>query len=99
MFACTVSRRGNRCAQVYTTDFEWARAFLMASRSEAHETSSLLFARDVSCQHVFAKYQGDVQDKIYQELKDAACHLNGAIYSLAKCCREIEEFKEGVGQK
>ena len=38
--------RGNRCAQVYATDFGWAKAFPMASRSKAHETLSLLFARD-----------------------------------------------------
>ena len=42
MFASTMSRRGNRCVQVYTTDFGWARAFPMASRSEAHKTLVLL---------------------------------------------------------
>ena len=42
--ASTVSKRGNRCAQVYPTDFGWARAFPMASRNEAHVTLSLLFA-------------------------------------------------------
>ena len=46
MFASTVSRRSNRCAQLYATDFGWARAFTMASRSEAHEILSLLFARN-----------------------------------------------------
>ena len=39
----TVFRRGNRCAQVYATDFRWAQIFPMASRSEAHETLLLLF--------------------------------------------------------
>ena len=46
MFASTVSRRGNKCAQVYATDFGWTRAFQMASRSEAHEILLLLFVRD-----------------------------------------------------
>ena len=46
VFASTLYKRGNRCAQVYVTDFGWARAFPMASRSQAHETFSLLFARD-----------------------------------------------------
>ena len=45
MFTSTVSRRGNRCAQVYATEFGRARAFLMASR-KANETLSLLFAWD-----------------------------------------------------
>ena len=46
MFASTMSRRGDRCVQVYVTDFEWARAFLIASRSESHETLSFLLAKD-----------------------------------------------------
>ena len=46
MFACKVSRRDNRCAQLYATDVR-GRAFSMASRSEAHETLLLLLAGDV----------------------------------------------------
>ena len=46
MFPSTVSRKGNRFTQLYTADFGWARAFPMASRSEANETLPLLFARD-----------------------------------------------------
>ena len=45
-FAHTVTRMSNRCAQVYATDFGWARDFPMAARSEAHETLLLLFVRD-----------------------------------------------------
>ena len=44
MFASAVSRRSNRCAQVYATNVGWARAFQMISRSEAHETLLLMFA-------------------------------------------------------
>ena len=46
IFASTVSRKGKRCTQVYATDFRFARAFLMASRSEPHKTSLLLFPKD-----------------------------------------------------
>ena len=46
LFAITVSRRGNRCAKEYATNFGWARAFPMALRMETHETLSLLFAWD-----------------------------------------------------
>ena len=46
MFASRVSRKGNRCTQVYATDFGWAKTFPMASRSEAHETFPLLFVKD-----------------------------------------------------
>ena len=73
MFASTMSGRGNRCAQVYAKDFGWARAFQMASRSEAHDTLSLLFARDgilPACICNNAKEK--VQCKFQQKLKDAA---------------------------
>ena len=46
IFSSIVFRRGNQYAQVYATDFGWVRAFSMASRSEAFETLSLLFASD-----------------------------------------------------
>ena len=46
MSASTLSRRGNRCAQVYATDFGWTRAFPMALRSEAHKTLPWLYARN-----------------------------------------------------
>ena len=59
MFASTVSRRGNRCEQVYATDFGWARAFPMASRYEAHETMSLLFPRDCPASLLMQQCQRD----------------------------------------
>ena len=66
VFASTVSRRGNRCAQVYATDFGWSRAFPMASGSEAYETLSLLFVRDgvpltCICDSARELVQGEVQ--------------------------------------
>ena len=48
----------------------------MASRSEAHETLSLMFARDGVLQDcIFDNVEEMVQGKFYQKLKDAACHL------------------------
>ena len=46
MFESTVSKSGNRCAQVCATDFGWARVFPITSRSDAHETLSLPFTWD-----------------------------------------------------
>ncbi len=43
MFAGMPSCHGNKCAQVYTTSFGWARAHPMTREGEAHETLSLLF--------------------------------------------------------
>ena len=103
MFDSTASRRGNRCAHVFATDFGWARAFPMASRSEAHEIMSLLFARDgvlPACIHDNTKEM--LQDKFYQKLKDAACHLKKlepyTPWSNA-VEREIKELKKGAGHK
>ena len=76
MFVSPVSRMGNRCAQVYAKDFGWARAFPMAFRSEAHETLSLLFARDGVPPACICNNTKEVeQSKLYHKLKDAACHL------------------------
>ena len=76
MFASTVSRRSSRCAQVYATDFGWVIAFPMVSRSEAHETLLLLFARDGVIPVCLCKNAKEMaQSKFYQNLKGAACHL------------------------
>ena len=48
----------------------------MASKSEAHEILQLLYARDgvpLACICDTAKEM--IQGKLYQKLKDAACHL------------------------
>ena len=76
MFASTVSRRSNRCAQVYATDFGWTRAFLMASRSEAHKTLSLLFVRDgVPPACICDNTNEMIQGKFHQKLKETEYHL------------------------
>ena len=64
MFASTLSRRVNR--QVYATNFGWARALPMASRSEASETLSLMIARDgVSSTCICNNAKEIIQDKFY----------------------------------
>jgi hypothetical protein len=45
MFAGTPSRSGNKCAQVNSTSFGWARVHPMTCKGEAHETLSLLNSR------------------------------------------------------
>ena len=73
MFASSVSRRGNRCAQTYATDFGWAIVFPIASKSEAHETLSSLFARDeVPQDFIYDNKKEMIQGKNHQKLKVAA---------------------------
>ena len=102
-FDSTVSRKGNRWEQVYATDFGWTRAFPMASRSEAHETLSLLFVRDgVPPTCICDNARELVQGKFHQKLKEAACHLRQlepyTPWSNA-AEREIKELKKGACHK
>ena len=71
IFASTDSKRGNKFVQVYSTDFEWARVNLVATRDKV----LMLFARDVFCHHVYAIIPEVIQDKFYHKLKDATCQL------------------------
>ena len=103
MFTSTVSREGNRCAQVYATDFGWARAFPMVSRSEANETLLLLIVRDgVPPTFICDNAKEMIQGKFSQKLKEAACHLKQlepyTPWSNA-AEREIKELKKGAGCK
>ena len=75
----------------------------MASRSEAHETLSLLFAWDgVPPTCICDKAKELIQGKFHQKLKDAACHLKqlepDTPWSNA-AEREIKELKKGDGHK
>ena len=45
MSSSVLSKNGNKYAQVFSTDFGWAKAFPMQRKSEAHEALSLLFSR------------------------------------------------------
>ena len=44
--AGSVSKRGNKYAQIYGASFGWARAFHMAKKGDTHETLYLLFKWD-----------------------------------------------------
>jgi len=46
MLCKTLSRRGNRYAQVFYDPTGWKRAFPMKKKSEAHEALTMLFQRD-----------------------------------------------------
>ncbi len=48
MIACssTMSRHGNKCAQIFSSDFGWSRAYPMKTKGEAHEALSLMFQRE-----------------------------------------------------
>ena len=77
-----------------------ARAFPRASRSEAHETLSILFVRDgIPPTCICDNARELVQGKLNQKLKEAACHLTQLEpyppWSNA-AEREIKELKKGA---
>ena len=79
MIAGTVSKRGNKNAQVYTTSYGWCRAFPMTKKSDAHETLSLLFKRDgvpptMIMDNALKKNQGKVREEVPQS------YLSHAVY-------------------
>ena len=76
MLATAVSKRDNKCVQIYATNFGWARVHLMASYSEANELLPQLLARDgVPSACLSDNSKEIIQGKFYQKLKDVACQL------------------------
>jgi hypothetical protein len=75
MFAGMPSRSGNKCAQVYTTSFGWARAHPMTREGEAHETFSLLFHHDgVPPTMVLDSLKEQTKGDFMRKLHEADCH-------------------------
>ena len=74
----------------------------MAFRSEAHETLSLLIARDCVSPACCDTAKEMIQGKIHYKLKDAACHLKHldpyTPWSNA-AERKIEELRKGASHK
>jgi len=76
MFALTVSRQGNKMAQIYSTSFGWARAHPMKRKGEAHETLLLMFHRDgVPPTMVTDGSKEQTQGNFRRKLREADCHL------------------------
>jgi len=76
MFAGTPSHSENKCAQVYSTSFGWARAHPMTRKGEAHETLSLLFHHDgVPPTMVLDGSKEQCHGNFKRKLCEADCHL------------------------
>ena len=76
LFATTVSRRGNRCAQIFATYVGWSCLFPKKLKSEAHGGLSLLFQQDwvpptMICDNAKEMVLGEFNRK----LKETLCHL------------------------
>ena len=74
LIAGTVSKRGNKYAEVFATSFGWTRVFPMKKKSEAHEGLSLQFQRDgmpLAC--IVDRSKEQVEGDFRRKCKEASC--------------------------
>ena len=70
------SKRGNKYAQIFATQFGWTRAFPMAKKSDAHQGLSLLFARDgVPNALIMDNAKEQVLGEFRKKARDADCWI------------------------
>ena len=71
-----VSHRGNKYAQIYAHRNTWYKAYPMAKKSDAHETSSLLFAEEeVQSTLVVDGAREQVMGGFRHKARQADCHV------------------------
>jgi hypothetical protein len=103
MFAGTESKNGNKCCQVFATNFGWACARPLKQKADAHEALSLMFKRDgVPPEMILDGSKEQVEGVFRHKLKEVNCHMRMTEpYSpwqhAAKGC--IHELKQGVSCK
>ena len=103
LFAGTVSKRGNNCAEIFVTSFGWTRVFPMKTKGDAHEALSLLFQRDgVPPVCIVDGSKEQVEGDFRRKCKEASCQLKQTEpYSPWQNAAEggIREVKKGAGRK
>ncbi len=103
MFASTMPRCGNKCAQIFTSDFRWSRAYSMKTKGEAHEVLSHMFQRKgVPPLMVMDGSKEQTLGKFCQKFQDSGCERKitepfSPWQNAAK--RKIKELKKGTGRK
>jgi hypothetical protein len=103
LFAGSVSRQGNKMAQVYATSFGGALAHPMKCKGDAHETLPLVFQRDgVPPTMVTNDSKEQTKGEFCQKLKEADCHPRvtepySPWQQAAEGC--IRELKRGSSRK
>jgi hypothetical protein len=76
MFAGTESKNGNKCCQVFATNFGWACAHPFKQKGEAHEALLLMFKRDgVPPLMILDGSKEQVKGAFGHKLKEGNCHL------------------------
>lgn len=74
MFASTLSRRSNKCAQIFSSNFGWSCAYPMRTKGQAHDTLPLMFQCEGVLPHmVMNGSKEQTLGKFHQKLCDAGC--------------------------
>ncbi len=103
MFAGMESKNGNKCCQVFATNFGWARAHPLKQKGEAHEALSLMFKRgSVLPEMILDGSKEQVKGAFKRKLKVVNCHLHmtepySPWQQAAKSC--IHKLKQGLSHR
>ena len=103
LFAATVPRRCNKCAQIFATTSGWSCSFPMKLKTEAHKKLFLLFHWDRVLPAIICyNTKKMILNEFNRKLKDSSCHLRQTeqftLWSKA-AEREIKELKKSYGRK
>jgi hypothetical protein len=95
------SKRGNKYVQVYCSPDGWTRAFPMKRKSEAHETLSLLFARDgVPNVMIMDGAREQVMGEFRRKCRQAGVHVRQTEPPFSNAAESaIRELKKGVARQ
>ncbi len=103
MFASTLSQHGNKCAQIFSSDFGGLHAYHMKMKVELHEALSLRFQRKgVPPLMVMDSSKEQTLGKFRQKLQDSSCAREiTELFSPWQnaATRKIKELKKGTGRK
>ncbi len=103
MFAGTTSKQGNKWAQAYATSIGWLRAHPLTTKSDAHESLSLLYHWDgVPLTMILDSWKEQTLGNFKKKLRDADCHATQTKpYSPWQQAAEgcIHKLKWGVSRK
>ena len=93
-------RTGNRCAQIFITNFGWSCSYPMKLKSKAHKALPLLFQQDgvlpaIKCNDAKEMMLGEFNRKH----KKALCHFRQAEPFILAAERETKNLKKGSGRK
>ncbi len=103
MFAGTESKNGNKCCQVFATNFGWPCAHPLKQKGEAHEVLLLMFKRDgIPSKMILDGSNEQVKGVFRHILKEMNCHMRATEpyspwHQAAKGC--ICKLKQGVSRK